>query len=30
MKLYGGMEGLFEPIVGGKHEGRGLVPALMA
>jgi hypothetical protein len=30
MKPYGGVEGLFEPNVGGKHEGRGLVPALMA
>ena len=29
MKLYGGAEGLFGMNVGGKHEGRGLVPARM-
>ena len=30
MKPYGGVEGLFGPNVGEKHEGRGLVPAPMA
>jgi hypothetical protein len=30
MKPYSGVEGLFGPNVGRKHEARGLVPAPMA